>query len=803
MRTSYAAAQVSPSPPPPLQPPPLAEAALHAAVLGAQSLSHARKAHAQATVGGLLHRSLPICAALILAYSDFREPAAARRLFDQSPLRQRGAFLWNSLVRSLTKGGFHGEAFVVYNRMAREGFRPDDRTFPFILTACAGCAAVRKGMEVHGSALKSGFAGDVFVGNTLLAFYGACFLPWEALQIFDSMRERDVVSWNSLISLFCNNGCSLEAVRYFRELKRTELAVNSVTVVSVLSACQALETDALVTGKGIHGHIIKLGLDSQVTVGNVLVDMYSKCGDLESSIRAFNSIAEKNDVSWNTIIGGLVHGGLPRDALAFFRAMAACATTQPNSVTISSFLPGLAELGFHRMGREVHGHSTRRGWDSDLFVANSLLDMYAKWGRPREAASVFYAMECRNVVSWNAMIANLAQNKRELEAIALVREMQAKGESPNSVTLTNVLPACARMAASKPGKEIHGRSIRVVCSDIFISNALIDMYAKSGCLGIARTLFEISERDEVSYNALIVGYSRSLYCFEALDLFVEMGLVGLSYDAISVMGALSACGNLSTVKRGKEVHGFAVRRHLHCHLFVANSLLDLYTKRGHLDAARRVFDRIEDKDVASWNAMILGYGMQGEPEIAIDLFDRMKEENVDYDSVSYVAVLSACSHCKLVERGKMYFNGMVSHNIERTEMHYACMVDLLGRAGFMDEAADFIKALPFQPGSDVWGALLGASRVHGNLELGRWAAEHLFELKPGHSGYYTLLSNMYAEAGRWDEAIGIRERMKSRGVRKNPGCSWVDTGSRTHAFLVGESLEELRGGADLYRFEFG
>ncbi|CAA6669177.1 unnamed protein product [Spirodela intermedia] len=195
--------------------------------------------------------------------------------------------------------------------------------------------------------------------------------------------------------------------------------------------------------------------------------------------------------------------------------------------------------------------------------------------------------------------------------------------------------------------------------------------------------------------------------------------------------------------------------------------------------------------------------MQGEHEVAIDLFDSMEEENVEYDSVSYVAVLSACSHCKLVERGKMYFNEMLSHNIERTEMHYACMVDLLGRAGFMDEAADFIKALPFQPGSDVWGALLGASRVHGNLELGRWAAEHLFELKPGHSGYYTLLSNMYAEAGRWDEAIGIRERMKSRGVRKNPGCSWVDTGSRTHAFLVGERLDELGGGADLYRFEFG
>ncbi|CAA6669176.1 unnamed protein product [Spirodela intermedia] len=662
------------------------------------------------------------------------------------------------------------------------------------------------------------------------------------------MRERDVVSWNSLISLFCNNGCSLEAVRFFGELTRTELAVNSVTVVSVLSACSALENDALATGKGIHGRIIKLGLDSQVTVGNVTVDMYGKCGDLESSIRAFSSIAEKNVVSWNTIIGGLVHGGLLRDALVFFRSMAANGTTQLNSITISSFLPGLAELGFHKLGREVHGHSTRHGWHCDLFVANSLLDMYAKWGRPREAASVFHAMECRNVVSWNAMIANLAQNKCELEAIALVREMQMKSESPNSVTLTNVLPACARMAASKPGKEIHGRSIRAgLCSDIFISNALIDMYAKSGCLGFARTLFEISERDEVSYNALIVGYSRSLHCLEALDLFVEMGLVGLNYDAISLMGALSACGNLPTVKRGKEIHGFAVRRHLHCHLFVANSLLDLYTKRGHLDAARRVFDRIEDKDmqrsrrlkpngsslagllpaiarcgslqlgkschgfmlrrnfgsdefvvtalmdvyaksgdlvvarklfdgicsrnVISWSAMIAGCGAHGRVEEALSLFDEMLRRGIRPNHITYIGVLSACVH-----------GGFHHPSLQ----HYTCMVDLLGRAGLFEEARELIRGMPAEPPPEIWGALMGACRIHGNVKLGKYAAEKLFELKPADPGFYVLLSNIYAAAHMWSEVRRVRGLMRELGLRKPVGWSSVEIGCRIHSFLSGD-----------------
>ena len=684
--------------------------------------------------------------------------------------------------------------------MAREGYRPDDRTFPFVLTACADCKEAWKGREVHASVFKFGFSGDVFVGNTLLGFYGTCFYLSDAIQVFDEMLDRDVVSWNSLISLFCSNGRFLEALGWFLRLSRTGLRVNSVSVVSALSSCSGLEE----TGRGIHGKIVKLGLDAQINVGNVLVDMYAKCQDLGSSISAFNSIADKNEVSWNTIIGGLVHGGLFREALNFFRIMVE-KETQINSITISSFLPGLAELGFHLLGREVHGHCIRQGWDFDLFVSNTLLDMYAKWGNPREASSIFYGMENRNVVSWNAMIANFTQNRREMEAIKLVKDMQEKGEKPNSVTLANVLPACARIAALNSGKEIHGWSIRTwFCSDIFISNALVDMYAKSGRIDLARTVFTISERDEVTYNSLIVGYSRSPQFIQALDLFMEMRLVGINYDAISFMGALSACGSLPDVKHGKEIHGLAIRMNLHGNLFVANSLLDLYTKRGDLGTAAKVFEGIDGKDVASWNAMILGHGMQGKHEAAIHLFDMMKDENVKYDAVSYVAVLSACSHCKLVERGKKYFNEMMMvHKIQPTEMHYSCMVDLLGRAGFMQEAIDFIRALSFEPGSDVWGALLGAARVHGDLELGRLAAEHLFKLKPGHSGYYTLLSNMYAEAGRWDEAIEVRERMKSIGVKKNPGCSWVNAGGRTVGFLVGESFEELVIDADTCISKFG
>jgi len=419
--------------------------------------------------------------------------------------------------------------------------------------------------------------------------------------------------------------------------------------------------------------------------------------------------------------------------------------------------------------------------------------MYAKSGHTTEASNVFYKMGEKNVVSWNAMVANYAQIRLELAAIGLVGQMQAHGQTPNAVTFTNVLPACARLGSLRPGKEIHARTIRMgSASDIFVSNALTDMYAKCGYLNLARNVFNISRRDGVSYNILIVGYSQTSDCSESLHLFSEMRLIGMMHDIVSFVGVISACANLAAIKQGKEIHGLLVRKLIHAQLFIANSLLDFYIKCGRIDIASKVFDQIQKKDVASWNTMILGYGMLGELDTAINLFEAMREYGgVEYDSISYIAVLSACSHGGLVEKRNKYFEEMQTQNIKPTQMHYACMVDLLGRAGLMEEAVELIKGLPIVPDANVWGAWLGACRIYGNVELGCWAAEHLFKLKPQHCGCYILLSNMYAEAGRWEEANRVRDLMKSRGVKKNPGYSWVQIRDQVHAFVVGERIKGL------------
>uniref|UniRef100_A0A7N0THG1 Pentatricopeptide repeat-containing protein n=1 Tax=Kalanchoe fedtschenkoi TaxID=63787 RepID=A0A7N0THG1_KALFE len=754
-----------------------------------RSLSQTKQAHALSLLLGYLPRSVSVSASLILSYASAGDVSPSRHLFRRSLAYSRSAFLWNTLIRAFSIAGLD-EGLALYNRMVRAGVPADDHTFPFVIKACLDFQQVRKGFEVHGSVVKLGLDGDVFVCNNLLMLYGGCKELNCARKLFDGMVVRDVISWNTIVGVFALNGCHDAAVQFFEMMITSSSCVpNLVTVVSILPACAGLE-DAVKVSE-IHCRILKLGLDHQVTSGNALVDAYGKCGDSVASMRVFDGMAVRNVVSWNSVITSCTYRGHSKEAFDIFRSMIA-AGESPNDITISSLLPVLVELEYFSKAKEIHAFSVRIGVESEVFVANSLIDMYAKSGCSIQASNVFHKMSVRNVVSWNAMISNFAQNKIESAALGFVRLMQEYGECPNSVTFTNLLPACARLGSPLPGKEIHGRSIRTGSDyDLFVSNALTDMYAKCGCLNLARHVFNTSLRDEVSYNILIIGYSETSDCIESLELFREMGVMSLRFDVVSYVGALSACSNLNALKQGKELHGYLIRRLVHCHLFVANSLLDLYTKCGRIDVAVEIFNQIPKKDAASWNTLILGYGMLGNINTAIDFFEAMKEDNVEYDSVSYIAVLSACSHGGLVEKGRRYFKEMQVRDIAPTQMHYACMVDLLGRAGLMKEAAELIKRLPVAPDANIWGALLGAARIYGDLEMGSWAANHLFELKPEHCGYYILLSNMYAEAGKWSDAVRIRRMMRSKGVKKSPAYSWVQLRDQAHAFLVGGRLDEL------------
>eukprot|EP01018_Ginkgo_biloba_P030314 Gb_23082 [translate_table: standard] len=438
-----------------------------------------------------------------------------------------------------------------------------------------------------------------------------------------------------------------------------------------------------------------------------------------------------------------------------------------------------------------HAHMLMNGLEQDVFLGTKLVSMYAMCGSLGNARLVFDNILKPDVFLWNVMIRAYAKNNPCDEALAVFQRMQWVGIKPDNYTFPFVLKACAGLSALQQGKEIHDQIVRSGFeADVFVRNALIDMYAKCGSVEVARQLFDkMSERDVVSWNAMIAGYSQNGYANEALAVFHQMQLEDVKPNSVTMLGVLPACGHLAALQHGKWIHGSIIRSGFESYVFVTSALMDMYAKCGSLEAARQLFDKMCNRDVVAWNAIIMGYGTHGNFEEAITLFYQMREAGIKPDHVTFTAILSACRHVGLVDEGWLYFNQMSQHyGIAPTVEHYTCMVDLLGRAGCLSEAHDLIRKMPVEPDGAVWGALLGACRMHCNIELGKIAAENLLVLDPENPGFWVLLSNIYAEAGRWDDVAKWRTKMKDRGLKKRPGCSWIEVNSKVHAFLVGDKL---------------
>eukprot|EP01018_Ginkgo_biloba_P037444 Gb_29868 [translate_table: standard] len=555
------------------------------------------------------------------------------------------------------------------------------------------------------------------------------------------------------------------------------------TYASLLQACSNIrELNQL------HAHILISGLAKNVFLGTKLVHMYAKYGSLENARLVFDKIHKRNAFLWNAIIRGYAWNGPYEETLMLYFQMQ-WAGIRPDNFTISFALKACSSLSSLQKGKKIHYHIVRNGFESHVFVGTALIDMYAKCRSIEDARQVFDKMTHRDVVSWNAMIAGYAQSGHANEAVLLFQQMRVADITPDSVTMVNVLPACADLGVLQQGKCIHDYIIRCGFeSDIFVGNSLIDMYAKCGSIYIARQLFDrMPQRDVVSWNAMIAGYAQNGYANEALTLFHQMLQANVTPNSIAMASVVSACANLGALEQGKWIHDYVIGNVFESDVFVANSLIDMYAKCGSIKFARQLFNKMSTRDVVSWNAMIAGYGMHGHAEDALELFLQMQNTGMKPNHITFIHILSACSHAGLVDEGQQYFDSMIQdYGITPNMEHYSCIVDLLGRAGHLDEAQNFIQNMPSEPDAGVWGALLGACRIHGNIEVAEHVAECLFDLEPEYAGYYVLLSNIYAEAGRWDDVTKVRRMMRERGLKKTPGYSLIELHDKVHAFLVGD-----------------
>ncbi|CBI26264.3 unnamed protein product, partial [Vitis vinifera] len=466
----------------------------------------------------------------------------------------------------------------------------------------------------------------------------------------------------------------------------------------------------------------------------------------------------------------------------------------PNS--LASLVESAVSTQCSRLGRAAHAQIIKT-LDNPLpsFIYNHLVNMYSKLDRPNSAQLLLSLTPNRSVVTWTALIAGSVQNGRFTSALFHFSNMRRDSIQPNDFTFPCAFKASGSLRSPLVGKQVHALAVKAgQISDVFVGCSAFDMYSKAGLTEEARKMFdEMPERNIATWNAYLSNSVLEGRYDDALTAFIEARKEGIEPTDFMVSSVLSACAGLSVLEVGKSVHTLAVKACVVGNIFVGSALVDMYGKCGSIEDAERAFDEMPERNLVTWNAMIGGYAHQGQADMAVTLFDEMTcgSHRVAPNYVTFVCVLSACSRAGSVNVGMEIFESMRGrYGIEPGAEHYACVVDLLGRAGMVEQAYQFIKKMPIRPTVSVWGALLGASKMFGKSELGKVAADNLFELDPLDSGNHVLLSNMFAAAGRWEEATLVRKEMKDVGIKKGAGCSWITAGNAVHVFQAKDTSHE-------------
>ncbi|KAM7518070.1 hypothetical protein LguiB_017032 [Lonicera macranthoides] len=691
---------------------------------------------------------------------------------------------------------------------------------------------------------------NVFSWNTMINGLAECGMIREAQQLFEEMPERDSVSWNSMMSGYFRNGRPTDTIKVFVDMIRVcDSVPDPFSFACVMKACASLGYVELAFQ--LHGLVEKFDFGPDMSVESSIIDMYIKCGALHfakkvflsmsnpnlfcwnsmvygysildgagSALVLFNQMPERDTVSWNTMVSILSQHGLSAEALNMVVEMCNQGF-RPNSMSYASIFSACANINDLSWGAHLHARILRMEPNLDVYVGSGLIDMYAKCGCLAYARHVFNNLTVHNVVSWTSLIGGVAQSGQEEEALALFKQMRKVPVASDQFTLATVLGVCYSLKDISLGGQLHGYAIKIgMDSSVPVGNALITMYSKCQNVHGAHHTFELMlvrdiiswttmitafshngnvekaqeyfnkmpERNVITWNSMLVTYTKHGFWEEGLKLFILMLREGGTPDWVTFATSISACAYSAVLKLGNQIIAQAEKSGFGSDVSVTNSIVSMYSRCGRIVEARKVFDSIATKDLISWNAMMSGYAQSGLGEEVIDIFESMLTTGLTPDHISYVSILSGCSHSGLVPEGTHYFNMMTKvHGISPTCEHFTCMVDLLGRAGLLEQARDLIKEMPLKPNAAIWGALLGACRIHGDAKLAEIAMRNLIELDVEDSGSYVLLANIYSDFGKLQGVSDLRRFMRAKGIQKNPGCSWIEVDNRVHVFTVDDT----------------
>ncbi|PRQ30306.1 putative tetratricopeptide-like helical domain-containing protein [Rosa chinensis] len=438
--------------------------------------------------------------------------------------------------------------------------------------------------------------------------------------------------------------------------------------------------------------------------------------------------------------------------------------------------------------KKLHAQIIIGGLHQNPYVASKLVGKYVECGDSSmgDARKVFDELTERDVFVWNMVIQGYANVGPFAEALKMCNRMRLSGLSPNRYTYPFVLKACGAMRDGKQGQVVHGQIVKSGLDlQLFVGNALVALYSKCEEVEVSRRVFdELPLKDLVSWNSMISGYATNGYPNEAVEIFRAMiqGPTTCLPDHATLVCVLPACIEASAIEVGFWIHSYIVKASIKVDSALGSALISMYANCGRVRVSRVIFDRVSDKNVVLWSAMMRCYGMHGHTDEVLQMFLQFEESGLYPDAVVVLCLLSTCSHAGMVSKGLEIFEKMEDYGVEKNEKHYACIVDLLGRAGLIDRAVKFIESMPIQPGKDVYGALLGACRIHNNIELAEETAEKLFVLDPGNAGRYILLASMYEDAGRWEDAARVRRLIREKNIKKPTGRSSIEVDCIYHTF---------------------
>ncbi|KAG6702122.1 hypothetical protein I3842_07G018600 [Carya illinoinensis] len=551
-------------------------------------------------------------------------------------------------------------------------------------------------------------------------------------------------------------------------------------------------------GSSIHASIIKnfeffdhenrVNIRSALVVWNSLLSMYSKSGELSNAVKLFSYMPIKDTVSWNTIISGFLRNGEFDAGFGLFKRMCESGFYQFDKATLTTILSACDGPEFCYASKMMHGLVISSGYLQEIAVGNALITAYYKCGCFSSGRQVFDEMLERNVITWTAVISGLAQNGFHEDSLNLFVQMRCGTVDLNSLTYLSSLMACSGLQALKEGLQIHGLLWKLgIQSEFCIESALMDMYSKCGNVKDAWKIFEsTTEFDEVALTVILVGFAQNGFEEEAIQIFTKIVKAGIEVDPDMVSAVLGAFGVDTSLGFGTQIHSFAIKKNFCCNIFVSNGLINMYSKCGDLEDSVKVFTQMPKRNSVSWNSLIAAFARHGDCSKALQMYERMTLEGIQPTDVTFLSLLHACSHVGLVQRGMQLLESMAKdHGLSPRSEHYACVVDMLGRAGLLNEARKFIEGLPENPGLDIWQALLGACSIQGDSEMGKYAADQLLLAAPESSAPYILLANIYSSEGRWKERARTIKRMKDMGVAKETGISWIEIENKIHSFVVG------------------